>query len=78
MDILFGVGGEEEKGKSSHHLMAVLSGMNITNTRHSIFNRKNLVQIAWMVIPSFSFKILHHYVIRMISDNGCFECSQVF
>lgn len=43
MDILFGVGGEEEKGKSSHHLMpqlAVLSGMNITNTRYSIINGK--------------------------------------
>lgn len=58
--------------------LAVLSGMNITNTRHSIFNGNNLVQIAWMVITSFSLKILPHYIIRMISDNGCFECSQVF
>lgn len=40
MDILFGIVGEEEKGKSSYHLtpqLAVLNGMDITNTRYSIF-----------------------------------------
>lgn len=47
MDILFGVGGEKEEGKASHHLMpnlAVVNGMNIIKTRHSIFNGK---EEAW-------------------------------
>lgn len=63
MDLLFGVGGEGEKGKASHYLMsqlAVVNGMTIIKISHFIFNEKkrNLVQIAYLVITSFSHKML--------------------
>ena len=71
-DILFGVGGEGKKGKASHYLMpqlAVVSGMNIIKTRHSIFNGKNNLGSNSLFGYYLTFtKMLTNYVITMISN----------
>lgn len=72
VNILFEVGGEEEKGKASHYLipqLAVANDMNIIKTRYSIFNEKKpgLNSLFWL-LPHFPIKILSNYVIRMISN----------
>lgn len=72
MNVLLEVGGKREKGKASRHLMpqsAVVNGISTIKTRHSILNgKKKLMQIAYLIITSFSLQMLPNYVIKMISN----------